>query len=126
MRRFDPFTQITLLKEVIGAVIALIGAILTWIKLRKAPSWPTAQGTVMSTRSGRRESGRGWACHFTYSYAANNEYYSGTHSIKARNEKQADELAASWKGRSIAVRYSPGDHSVSALLRDDQIGGFGN
>jgi len=126
MANFDPFNGITLLHEVIGILVAICTAILAWIKLRKAPSWPTAQGTVQSAWSGAWESRRGWACHFTYSYSADNEYYSGSHAIKARNERQADELAAMWKGRSIAIRYSPKDHGVSVILREDQVGGWGN
>ncbi len=69
---------------------------------------------------------RGWNCQVTYSYVANNEYYSGTHSIHAWTKKRAEKLESSLKGCSIAVRYSPADHTLSTLLREDQIGGLGD
>jgi len=65
-------------------------------------------------------------CTLSYSYVAHGEYYSGSQAIKARNEKKADELALSWKGRSVVVRYNASDPAMSVLLKDDQIGGFGN
>ena len=98
-----------------------------WIRTRQATSWPSTQGTVMGASASRSVQGRrGWACVLTYSYVANGEYYSGSYSIRARKEQQADELASQWKGRSVAVRYSPSDHKISVLLKDDQVGGFGN
>ena len=68
----------------------------------------------------------GWVCVLSYSYAVNGEYFSGSHSIRARNERRADELATEWKGRSLVVRYSPSSHAISVLLKDDQIGGMGD
>jgi hypothetical protein len=69
---------------------------------------------------------KGWVCGLSYSYTVNGEYYSGFHSIPAKKERLADELAVQWKGRSVVVRYSPVDHDISVLLSDDQIGGMGS
>ena len=81
----------------------------------------------MSAKAGvNQQKRRGWACVLTYSYAVNGEYYSGSHSIRARNERRADELATEWKGRSLVVRYSPSSRAISVLLKDDQIGGMGD
>jgi hypothetical protein len=115
------------LRDAVPFAIAAGAGVRYWIRTRQAVSWPSTQGTVQGARAGRIEKGRGgWACVLTYSYVANSEYYSGSYSIRARKEQQAEELALQWKGRSVAVRYSPADHKVSVLLKDDQVGGFGN
>jgi hypothetical protein len=116
-----------LLRDVAPLAIGAGAGIRYWIRTRQAVSWPSTQGTVWRAAARRSEKGRrGWACVLTYSYVADGQYYSGSYLIRARNEQQADELAVQWKGRSVAVRYSPTDHGVSVLLRDDQVGGFGN
>ena len=116
-----------LLRDVLPLAVAAGAGVRYWIRTRQAVSWPSTQGTVQGARAGRSEKGRGgWACVLTYSYVANGEYYSGSYSIRARKEQQAEELAVQWKGRSLAVRYSPSDHEISVLLKDDQVGGFGN
>lgn len=74
----------------------------------------------------RDERHKGWVCAMSYTYVVNGEYYSGFHSIRAKKEQRADELAREWKGRSVVVRYSPADPGVSMLLGDDQIGGMGS
>ena len=121
--RFGPI----FLRDVAPLAIGAGAGVRYWIRTRQAVSWPSTQGTVQGARASRSEKGRrGWACVLTYSYAANGEYYSGSYSIRARKEQQAEELAVQWKGRSVAVRYSPADHKISVLLKDDQVGGLGN
>lgn len=116
-----------LLRDAVPLAIGAGAGIRYWIRTRQAVSWPSTQGTVQGARASRSEKGRrGWACVLTYSYVAIGEYYSGSYSISARKEQQAEELAVQWKGRSVAVRYSPVDHRISVLLKDDQVGGFGN
>jgi hypothetical protein len=115
------------LRDVVPLAIGTGAGIRYWIRTRQAVSWPSTQGAVMGARANRIQKGRrGWACVLTYSYVANGEYYSGSYSIRTRKEQQAEELAVQWKGRSVAVRYSPADHKISVLLKDDQVGGFGN
>jgi len=120
--RFAP-----LFRDAVPFAIAAGAGVRYWIRTRQATSWPSSQGTVMGAKASRSEQGRrGWACVLTYSYVANGEYYSGTYSIRARKEQQADELASQWKGRWGAVRYSPSAHTISVLLKGDQVGGFGD
>jgi hypothetical protein len=115
------------LRDVAPLAIGAGAGIRYWIRTRQAASWPSTQGTVQGARADRSQKGRrGWACVLTYSYVANGEYYSGSYSIRSRKEQQAEELAVQWKGRSVAVRYSPSDSKVSVLLKEDQVGGFGN
>src|SRR5437660_4883817 len=105
----------------IGAGIA----VRTWMKYRAAHSWPTTQGTVWSTQSrpGERGERAKWVAELTYSYTVNSEYYSGTRPIKARNEQEADRIAAEWKARNVSVRYEQSKPASSALLLEDQPGG---
>jgi Protein of unknown function (DUF3592) len=117
----------SLLRDAVPFAIAAGAGVRYWIRKRQAVSWPSTQGTVMSARASASEQGRrGWACVLAYSYAANGEYYSGSHPIPAKKERLADELATQWQGRSVVVRYSPSDHRVSVLLKEDQIGGMCN
>jgi hypothetical protein len=119
------FTSI--LRDVIPFAIAAGAGVRYWLRTRKAQSWPSTQGTIISASAQHGQQGRrGWACALSYSYIANGEYYSGVHLIRARNEKRAEELASEWKGRSIVARYSPSDHHVSVLLKSDQFGGMDN
>jgi Protein of unknown function (DUF3592) len=121
--RFAPI----LLRDAVPFAIAAGAGVRYWIRTRQAASWPSTQGTVQGATASRSEKGRrGWACVLTYSYVASGEYYSGSYAIRARKEHQAEEFATQWKGRSVAVRYSPADHKTSVLLKDDQVGGFGN
>lgn len=116
-----------LLRDAVPLAIGAGAGVRYWIRTRQAVSWPSTQGTVQGARASRSEKGRrGWACVLTYSYVAEGQYYSGSYSIRARKEQQAEELATQWKGRSVAVRYSPADQKISVLLKDDQVGGFGN
>jgi hypothetical protein len=65
-----------------------------------------------------------WMIELTYTYMANGGYYSGFHFFKARNRRRAEELASSWKGRIIVLRYSPAQYEISVALKSDQPGGW--
>jgi len=123
----DKFDQFLLFKDALLFIVAAGAGIRYWIRRRRATSWPSTQGTVMSANASDRQPYRhSCLCVLSYSYAVNGDYYSGSHSIHARNERRADELATEWKGRSLVIRYSPSSHDVSVLLKDDQIGGMGD
>jgi len=64
-----------------------------------------------------------WVGELAYAYVVNGQYYSGFYTIRARNERRAEELVAGWKGRTVVVRHSPDRHDVSVLLKSDQPGG---
>jgi hypothetical protein len=115
-----------LLRDLFPVAVAAVAGIRYWMRTRKAQSWPSAQGTVISTSARLGQRGKRWECALTYSYIANGEYYSGVHFIRARDENRADELASKWKGRSIMARYSPADHRISVVLNSDQFGGMGD
>jgi len=51
------------------------------------------------------------------------DYYGGSHQIRARNQRRAEELISGWKGRMVVVRYSPAKHEISVLLKSDQPAG---
>jgi hypothetical protein len=107
-------------------VASALAAFLTWLRLRRAYSWPSTRGTVWQAEAQSAE-GRyhilPWAGELTYSYAADGEYYSGVHRMEALTEKRAERMIDGWKGRVVVVRYSPSRHDVSVLLRSDQPGG---
>ena len=118
--RFAP-----LLRHAAPFALAAAAGIRYWIKKRQAQSWPSTQGTIMNAQARPGdERHKGWVCALSYSYVVEGEYFSGFHSIRAKKERVADELAVQWKGRSVVVRYSPADHTTSVLLSSDQIGGM--
>lgn len=116
-----------LFRDAAPFALAAAAGIRYWIRTRQAQSWPSTQGTIMGAQARRGdERHKGWICALSYSYTVNGEYYAGFHSIGTRKERRAEELATQWKGRSVVVRYSPADHGISVLLKDDQIGGMNN
>jgi hypothetical protein len=124
LRGFDPFSDIPLVWEMLGLAALALTAIAAWLRIRKAPSWPSAPGNITSTHVANQMY-LGWAFVLTYNYNAQSGYYSGSRQLHAWSRKRAEELASALKGLSITVRYSEVDHAISALLKDDQVGGFG-
>jgi hypothetical protein len=108
----------------LGLAALALTAIAAWLRIRKAPSWPSAPGNITSTHVANQMY-LGWAFVLTYNYTAQSGYYSGSRQLHAWSRKRAEELASALKGLSITVRYSEVDHAISALLKDDQVGGFG-
>ncbi|MGE5736874.1 MAG: DUF3592 domain-containing protein [Acidobacteriota bacterium] len=108
--------------DIAPLLIAAAVGLRTWMKHRAAQSWPTTSGIIWSARSRparRGERGR-WVAELTFSYALDGQYYSGTRDLRARNEADADKIAAEWKGREVSVRYSPSDAETSVVLLEDQ------
>jgi hypothetical protein len=125
MRHWDPFSLLTIAKDVVLLLVSAAAAGWAWYRTRHAHSWPSAQGTIMgaNVKSSTDSYIRPWVGDFTYSYVVNGEYYSGFHRIRARSERRAEEKIAGWKGRMVVVRYSPSKHDLSTLLKSDQPGG---
>lgn len=110
--------------EILGAIFAAAAGVRLWMRMRRAVSWPSTQGTIQWAEA-RVVAGRGerWVGEFSYSYSVDGHYYSGFQIIRSRNERRAEELVAGWKGRMVVVRYDPRQNDVSVLLKEDQPGG---
>jgi hypothetical protein len=125
MRRFDPLSLFPILKDLVLLLLPVAAASWAWFRARRAHSWPSAQGTILSAQV--KSSGdsyfQPWVADLSYSYVVNGEYYAGFHRIRARTERRAEEKIAGWNGRMIVVRYSPDKHIDSVLLKSDQPGG---
>jgi hypothetical protein len=88
--------------------------------------WYTSQGTV---EFGTVEEHvirfiRYYVARLDYSYTVNNEYYSGYFEKVFLRESSADRFVATMKGQPIFVRSSPHRPERSALLKQDQPGGW--
>lgn len=127
VRHFDPWSLVSLAKEMLLVFSALGAGVFAWFKTRRAQSWLSTQGTLADVTS-RNLGGlyKPWIVKFTYSYIVNGEYFSGFHRIRCQRAKRAESLASAWKGRPVVIRYSPSKHDVSALLWSDQPGTDGN
>ncbi|HEY1262897.1 MAG TPA: DUF3592 domain-containing protein [Terriglobales bacterium] len=104
------------------AAAAAIGTLKVWMHKWRAASWPTTQGTVMSAGARTAMDERGIVGELAYSYQVAGDYYSGFHHLQAGTEDEAEFRVAGWNGRTVVVRYDPGDPSKSLLLKGDQPG----
>jgi hypothetical protein len=79
--------------------------------------WPSTDGVVESAQPGFVTHGRSgyWVGELAYSYRADGEYYAGVYHLGASSEGEANAIVQGWKGRKVAVRYSPQDSSVSIM-----------
>ncbi len=59
-----------------------------------------------------------------YSYSVNNEYYSGQFEKAFLREGSADRFVGGLKGQMIMIRHHPHRPERSAILRQDQPGGW--
>jgi len=125
LRGFDPFSDIPLVWKILGLAALALTAIAAWLRIRKALSWPSAPGNIRFTHVANQVY-LGWACIVTHNRSAQSAYYSGSRQLHAWSRKRVEELASALNGRSVRVRDSEADHAISALLKDDQVGGFGN
>jgi hypothetical protein len=125
MLHFDPWGLLPIVKDLLLIFFPMGTALWAWFKIRHAYSWPSTQGTIMSTqvKSSADSYFRPWVADLIYSYIVNGEYYSGFLRMRARSERRADEKVAGWKDRMVVVRYSPSKHDLSTLLKSDQPGG---
>lgn len=74
---------------------------------------------------GAQDSLRGYyIARIDYSYAVNGEYYSGSLERLFFWESSADRFVGSMKGQMVFVRSSPSHPERSALLKQDQPGGW--
>ena len=116
-------TELGLIRDIVLFAIGVAGVFVYWLRSRQATSWPSTQGTVWQAEARQakeveeRRSLSPWVGQFTYSYAVNGEYYSGTHMINALTKRRAEQIVAGWKDRTIAVRYSPSRSDVSIVLK---------
>jgi hypothetical protein len=79
-------------------------------------AWPRTTGIVESAEP--QPIGKSaWVGELRYSYQVDGEYYSGLHQTETGSQEEAEAAVEGWKGKSVAVRYSPDDPSIS-VMRD--------
>ena len=113
----DPLGWGRLIFDFATILLGITGAVVFWYKRRGSLHWPSVYGTV---EYGLTSDQDGWRTNLVYSYSVKGEFYSGAHSLKARNESHADELARTWKGRNLIVRYSHQNPALSVIRMQDQ------
>jgi Protein of unknown function (DUF3592) len=112
------------------AVLAGIVAVrlLAWEQLKglRANGWPTVQGTIESGNVAKYHTryGNYYIAQLAYSYTVNAEYYSGYYKKTFFRESSADRFVAKLKGQMAFVRHKPDSPERSALLKQDQMGGW--
>jgi hypothetical protein len=119
----DIFTALLL----IGLILLLIRG-LAWnqVKALLARGWLTHQGTIEfgSVEERRTRYKNLYIARIDYSYSVNGEYYSGYMERLFFLERSADKFVASMKGQMVFIRSNPNHPERSALLQQDQPGGW--
>jgi hypothetical protein len=112
----------------VAAVFAVLFRALAWNYLKRllAGGWATSQGTVElgSVEEHRTRYGRYYIARIDYSYSVNGEYYSGDFQRLFFRESSADRFVGNLKGQMVFVRSNPNHPDRSALLKEDQPGGW--
>jgi hypothetical protein len=121
----DPWKFLPFWQDILFLAAAAGSGLWTWLRVRRAHSWPSAAGVIerVGARPAENLHFKPWVGELTYTYVANGQYYSGFHRIGARSEGRAEERISGWKGGMVGVRYSPTKPEISVLLRSDQPGG---
>jgi len=117
---------------IIVVVLAVAGAAMirvfgwNYIKGWLATGWSTTQARVElgGVEEHRIRYFTYYVARIDYSYCFNNENYSGYSERVFLRESSADRFVSSMKGQALFVRANPNRPERSALLRQDQPGGW--
>lgn len=113
---------------VILAVLLIAVRGLAWNRVKRllARGWLTNQGRVEfgSVEERRVRYFSYYVSRLDYSYSVNGEYFSGHFERAFVRESSADKFLASMKGQAVFVRSNPRCPDHSALLKEDQPGGW--
>jgi hypothetical protein len=97
-----------------------------YVQRLRARSWMTNHGRIelvyVEERHIRRI--RYYVARLDYSYSVNGEYYSGFLERLFFWEKSADKFTETMRDQMVFIRANPGKPERSALLADDQPGGW--
>jgi hypothetical protein len=112
----------------IVVVAALLVRGLAWnqVKSLLARGWLTHQGTVEfgSVEVRRTRYKNLYIARLDYSYSVNGDYFSGYLERLFFLEGSADKFVAAMKGQMVFVRSNPNHPERSAMLKQDQPGGW--
>ena len=119
----DVFTVIV---AILMILLIIRGAAWNQVKALLARGWLTHQGTVefVSVEERRTRYKNLYIARIDYSYSVNGEYYSGYLERVFFRENSADRFVANMKGQMVFVRSNPRHPERSALLGQDQPGGW--
>lgn len=113
---------------VLIAGVLVLCWVLAWnyIKAWLANGWYTVQGRVElgSVEEHHVRFVSYYIARIDYSYSTNNEYYSGHFERTFLRESSADRFVAGMKGQTVLVRSHPHRPDRSAVLKQDQPGGW--
>ena len=119
----DIFTALILMAVIAGLIRGL-----AWnqVKAFLARGWLIQQGTVEfgNVEARRMRYKDLYIARIDYSYSVNGEYYSGHLERLFFLESSADRFVAAMKGQMVFVRSNPNQPERSAMLKQDQPGGW--
>ncbi|HTS37556.1 MAG TPA: DUF3592 domain-containing protein [Candidatus Solibacter sp.] len=98
----------------------------TYVRALLSSGWYTIQGTVELGNVEEHEIRfiSYYIARIDYSYSVSNEYYSGYFERTFLREGSADTFVTRMKGQMVVVRSHPQRPDRSAVLKQDQPGGW--
>ncbi|MGA9544797.1 MAG: DUF3592 domain-containing protein [Candidatus Sulfotelmatobacter sp.] len=120
----DTFVNVLIVAAL--TALAIRGLAWNYAKSLLAGGWTTNQGTIefVSVEQRRTRYGSYYVARIDYSYSVNGEYFSGYLERVFIWESSADKFVVAMKGQSVFVRSNPDHPERSALLKEDQPGGW--
>jgi len=123
-----PLRGLIFLTIVLAIAAAGLIRIFAWSYIRNllASGWSVSQGRVEfgNVVEQRVRYFSYFVATVHYSYSVSNEYYSGAFQRVFLRENSADRFVAAMKDQMIFIRSKPSRPDRSALLKEDQPGGW--
>lgn len=111
---------------VVATLIVARAVVWNFLKGLWASSWTATQGRVEfgSVEERHARYFTYYVARLDYSYSVSDEYYSGYLEKVFIRESSADRFLDKMKGQMVIVRSNPHRPERSALLTEDQLGGW--
>ena len=89
---------------------------------RQALNWPSVQGSILDGHAvGRRQPRSNitwWYASLSFYFPAEGAYYGNRFEIQCGSEEAAEQIVRDNKGKSVTVRYKPGDPDTARAYPD--------
>jgi len=118
IKNSDPLYWLRLLSEIAAFVLSAGTGLMAWHRKQSARHWPMTYGRIETALA--LDENNHWFSDLSYAYKVGTDFYSGHFRLSARNEEDADQQIAKWRGQNLTIRYSLRNPEISVLRMEDQ------